>query len=55
VGEIGRQGWRAMHGDGVTLLRRHLVGVQRQPDGEGEGATDKNSNTQAASRNSTPI
>ena len=47
MGEIGRQGRRAMHGDGVTFLRRRPAGVRRERDAEGEDAAGKRSNASA--------
>ncbi len=50
MGEIGRQGGRAVHGDSVALRRRYPAGVRRQRDPESEDTADKGSNA-PASRN----
>jgi hypothetical protein len=43
VTEIGRQRRRAMHGDGVTLGRRHLTVIYRDPPAKHENAADQSS------------
>jgi hypothetical protein len=44
MAEIGRQRRRAMHGDGVTLCRRHRTVIYRHAGAKNQDAADQSPN-----------
>ena len=47
MAEIGRQRRRAMHGDAVTLCRRHRTVIYRDPRAKNQDAADQSPNARA--------